>query len=61
MKTYNKREFQKILFKNGYHLDHTAGGHIIYKKDGCSSIVLGRNNCNKMIIQRIIKENSLET
>ena len=34
MKTYNRREVERIILKNGWELDHCTGGHSIYKKEG---------------------------
>lgn len=59
MTTYNRREVQKILRRNGWYLDHHSGGHAIYKKDG-KTITIGLNRCNKMILQRLIKQHCLE-
>ena len=49
MKTYNRREVERIILKNGWELDHCTGGHSIYKK------------CNRMVVQRLIKEFGLVT
>lgn len=60
MTTYNKREIQKILRKNGWYLDHYSGGHAIYRKYGVAEpIVIGLNHCNKMILQRLIKQHKI--
>lgn len=54
MKTYNKREFSKLLFKNGYILNRVKGSHFIYKKD--TTIISVPKDLNKMISIRLIKE-----
>ncbi len=60
MATYNKRDIQNILRKNGYYFDHCTGGHAIYKKSGVAkTISIGLNHCNKMVMRRLIKENNL--
>ena len=54
MKTYNRREVERIILKNGWELDHCTGGHSIYKKEG-------DKKCNRMVVQRLIKEFGLVT
>ena len=54
MKTYNKREFSKLLFENGYILKRVKGSHFIYKKD--TTIISVPKDLNKMISLRLIKE-----
>lgn len=57
MTTYNKRDIQKILRKNGWYLSRYSGGHAVYQKEGeKESIVIGINNCNKMIARRLFKK-----
>lgn len=60
MKTYNKRDIQIILRKNGYFLDRIKGSHAIYKKKGSPPITVGATGCNKMVLQRLIKQNGLK-
>lgn len=55
IKTYNRREIQKILRKNGWLLERHTGGHAIYKK-GTETLTIGLTKCNKMILQRLIKQ-----
>lgn len=62
MKTYNRREIEKIILKNGYKLDHCTGAHCVYKKDGMSkTLSISYNKCNRMIFQRLVKEFNLTT
>ena len=57
--TYTKRDFYRIMKENGFELvpDRGKGSHKIFKK-GNKTIIISRKY-NKMMIQRIIKENGL--
>lgn len=57
--TYNKRDIEKILRKNGYSLHHCKGSHMIYKNEYGEHITIGTCKYNKMIMQRLIKEHHL--
>ena len=57
LKTWNKREFEKMLRKNGYKLNRVSGSHFIYI-NGKNTIAIN-NKMNKMIAARLIKENNL--
>lgn len=57
--TYNKRDIQKILLKNGWILQRSKGSHNIYKNKNGKHITVRCTKCNKMIMQRLIKENNL--
>lgn len=62
MKTYNRREVEKIISKNGWELDHCTGGHCIYKKKGVKKTMsIAYKKCNRMVFQRLIKEFNLTT
>lgn len=62
MKTYNRREVERIILKNGWKLDHCTGGHSIYKKNGTKkTLTIAYNKCNRMVVQRLIKEFKLVT
>ena len=61
MCTYNKRDIQRILKNNGWILHHFKGSHAIYKNDEGKHITIGMCKCNKMVMQRLIKENNLVT
>lgn len=57
--TYNERNFHKLMKANGFvkQIRRGKGSHIIYKK-GERIISIG-DSYNKMVIQRLIKENDL--
>ena len=57
--TYNLRQMEKIVKKNDFYLKRITASHKIYKNANGNTIVLAVCNCNKMIFQRIIKENNL--
>lgn len=57
---YNKRDIVLILKKNGFIFHHQTGSHAIYKNDKGIHITIGLCNCNKMIMQRLIKEHNLK-
>lgn len=59
LKTYNFREFKKILEENGYVRDHATGSHLTYIKEG-DKVVITNNRINKMVARRLIKEHGLE-
>ena len=59
MRTYNRREFQKILKKNGWTVHHQTGSHVIYKNEKGEHLVISMCKCNRMITQRLIKEHNL--
>lgn len=59
MRTFNKREIKIILKNNGWNFHHANGGHEIYKNDKGEHITIGLCKCNKMIMQRIIKQYKL--
>ena len=59
MGTINKRDVLKILKNNGYVFDHQTGSHSIYK-NGKRHMAVNVNKCNKMIMQRLIKEYNLK-
>lgn len=58
VKTWNKREFERLLRRNGYRLDRVNGSHYIYS-NGEKSIAV-KQKMNKMIARRLIKENDLK-
>jgi len=65
IKQYSEREFVKILRNNGFKQQRSSGGsHIIYKDDKNREISFpqgrGGKDPNKMMINRLIKENNLE-
>jgi predicted RNA binding protein YcfA (HicA-like mRNA interferase family) len=58
--TYNKRDIQKILRNNGWTFHHYKGSHAIYRNATGRHLTIGTCNCNKMVMQRLIKEYSLK-
>ena len=58
--TYNKRDMQKILRKNGWTLDRCKGDHMIYKNENGEHLSIAICKCNKMIMQRLIKQYNLK-
>ena len=56
-KSYNTREFHKILIDNGFELVRQQGSHYIFKR-GDESITMNRD-INLMVIRRLIKEHNL--
>ena len=57
---YSKRDFEVILKENGYTPCRTKGGHTTWKADGKPRVITINKKMNKMIAQRLIKENNLE-
>ena len=57
--TYNKRDIQRILKDNGWNFHHQKGGHVIYKNGNGEHLTIAISKCNKMIMQRLIKQYSL--
>lgn len=58
MKVYSTREFIQILKKNGFTYNRSKGDHLIFKR-GIKTITINRG-LNRMVAQRLIKENNLE-
>ena len=56
-KSYNKREFHRILLDNGFELARTRGSHYVFKR-GDEEIVTNKD-INKMVIRRLIKTHNL--
>ena len=57
-KTWSLRAFKKLLHENGYERVR-SGGHLIYS-NGERTISITSNKINRMVAQRLIKENKLE-
>lgn len=57
MKQYTSREFIRLLKNNGYNYIRTNGSHQLYRKGNASVVV--PIHLNRMIAQRLIKENGL--
>ena len=58
--TYNKRDIQKILKKNGWTPHHQTGSHMIYRNERNQHMAIKVSGCNKMVFQRLIKEYNLK-
>lgn len=56
-KSYNTREFHKILIDNGFELVRQQGSHYIFKR-GNQSITMNRD-INYMVVRRLVKEYNL--
>lgn len=59
MRTYDRRELQQILKKNGWEFHHQKGSHKIYKNEKGEHLVISTCKCNKMITQRLIKQHNM--
>lgn len=60
MKVYNDREIKRILKNNGYNLQRVKGDHEIWiSKNSTRHITIPHKNINRMIWQRLVKENNL--
>lgn len=57
---YSKRDFEVILKENGYYLERIKGSHFIYKRPNTPKTIVINKKMNKMITERLIKENNLE-
>lgn len=57
-KSYNKREFHRILLDNGFELVRTRGSHYVFKR-GEEEIVTNKDP-NKMMIRRMLKTHNLQ-
>lgn len=58
-RVYNAREVKTILRNNGYKIDRYSGSHEIYVNDNGNHITIPASKVNRMMFQRLIKENNL--
>ena len=58
--TYNKKDIQRILKSNGWTVHRQKGSHIVYKNANGEHLTVTVNTCNKMIMQRLIKQYGLQ-
>ena len=58
--TKEMREFVPILRKNGYTYARTNGSHFIYMNRATHKHITVNKNLNRMVRERLIKENNLE-
>lgn len=61
MCTYNKRDVQRILKNSGFVFHHKSGSHSIYKNEKGQHLSIKVDDCNRMIMQRLIKQYNLKT
>lgn len=59
MCTYNKRDVQRILKNSGFVFHHQSGSHSIYRNSKNQHLSVNVNDCNRMIMQRLIKQYNL--
>ena len=57
-KTVTARELGQLLTAKGFTLERITGDHKIYKK-GDKTVSVNVRNLNRMVAQRLIKENGL--
>lgn len=53
---YSKRDVKRILKKNGWVLHHCKGSHEIYKNNRNQHLSVVPSRCNRLIMERLIKE-----
>ena len=58
-KTKQLREFEPILYKNNYRFARCNGSHFIYMNRTSHKIITVNKDLNKMVRERLIKENNL--
>ena len=59
MAEFSKRDVERILRKNGWKLHRCKGSHKIYKNEYNQHLTVIPSRCNRMIMQRLIKEYDL--
>ncbi len=59
-KTKELREFEPILAKNGFRLARTNGSHFVYINRTTHRHISVNKDLNRMVRERLIKENGLE-
>lgn len=59
-KTKQLREFEPILLRNGYRFARCNGSHFIYMNRTSHKIITVNKDLNKMVRERLIKENKLQ-
>ena len=60
MAEFSKRDVEKILRKNGWTLNRCKGSHWIYRNDKGQHLSVVPSRCNRLIMQRLIKEYNLK-
>ncbi len=59
-KTKELREFEPILLRNGFRLARTNGSHFVYINRTTHKHISVNKDLNRMVRERLIKENELE-
>ena len=59
-KTKQLREFEPILSRNGFHFVRSRGSHFVYINRATHKTITVNKDLNKMVRERLIKENNLE-
>ena len=60
-KEYTFREFRALLRRNGYVFNRYSGDHVLFTNDvNTISIPFHGKEINRMLAQRLIKENNLK-
>ena len=59
-KSKEMREFEPILLHNGYRFARCKGSHFIYMNRTSHKIITVNKDLNKMVRERLIKENKLQ-
>lgn len=54
------REFEPLLLKNGFVYKRTKGSHSIYENPKTHRTITINKDLNRMVRERLIKENNLE-
>lgn len=60
MAEFSKRDVERILKNNGWILHRCKGSHKIYKNSKGQHLTIVPTRCNRMIMQRLIKEYELK-
>ena len=60
MCTYNKRDVQRILKNSEFYFHHKNGSHSIYRNKNGQHLSVNVDDCNRMIMQRLIKQYNLK-
>lgn len=60
IKSYSKREFERILNNNGYHLARVKGSHHVYERSDDGDIITINIKPRPVIIRRLIKQHRLK-
>lgn len=60
MAEYSKRDVERILRNNDWTLHRSKGSHKIYKNDKGQHLTIIPTRCNRLIMQRLIKEYNLK-